>query len=78
MEGLPSALAFVVEEEDVLPVVAAPRYVMRAARNDDSGHSRHGDDAAARAGRSQESTQKLAEAGDCLLSKATNASAPRN
>jgi hypothetical protein len=33
--------AVVVDEEDVLPVVAPLRHVVSAARNDDSGDSRH-------------------------------------
>ena len=40
--GCPYLLAVVIDEEDILPVVAALRDVMRAMRDDRTGDTGHG------------------------------------
>jgi len=47
-------LAVVIDEEDILAVVAPLRDVMRTARYDDACYSRHVENATARPGRRQE------------------------
>ena len=46
--------AVVIDEEDILAVVAPLHDVMRTARNDDACYSRHGGNAPARPGGRQE------------------------